>query len=84
MQSEGIQFIKFSGGEYLAANIQKVAEKTSKIVVDHSSRIRSSLTPGDKPMHVTPMVRFGVHYVHKGSKVVAKCTKYLCKFCSTI
>uniref|UniRef100_A0A158Q6U4 Inheritance of peroxisomes protein 1 n=1 Tax=Elaeophora elaphi TaxID=1147741 RepID=A0A158Q6U4_9BILA len=68
------------GGDYLATNINHVAEKTSKIVSDKSARIRSSLAPDQEPMKINPSIRFGVHYVHKGSKMVAKCTKYLHKF----
>ncbi|VDK54606.1 unnamed protein product [Gongylonema pulchrum] len=65
------------GGDYLAANIGQVAEKTSKVVVDRSARIRSALEPGEEPVRVNPALRYGIHYVHKGSKLVAKCTKYL-------
>uniref|UniRef100_A0A915PXY2 Inheritance of peroxisomes protein 1 n=1 Tax=Setaria digitata TaxID=48799 RepID=A0A915PXY2_9BILA len=65
------------GGDYLATNISHVAQKTSKIVSDKSARIRSSLVPDEEPMQINPVVRFGIHYVHKGSKMVAKCTRYL-------
>lgn len=65
------------GGDYLATNINHVAQKTSKIVSDKSAQIRSSLVPVQKPVQVNPGIRFGIHYVHKGSKVVAKCTRYL-------
>lgn len=75
--SQKIGDFLLKGGDYLAANIHHVAEKTSKVVVEHSTRIRSSLKPGEEPIRLNPAVRYGVHYVHKGSKVVAKCTKYL-------
>ncbi|VDN05319.1 unnamed protein product [Thelazia callipaeda] len=65
------------GGDYLASNINHVAQATSRIVVDGSSQIRSSLKRDEKPLRINPAVRFGIHYVHKGSKVVAKCTRYL-------
>ncbi|KAL3998261.1 Senescence-associated family protein [Acanthocheilonema viteae] len=65
------------GGDYLATNINHVAQKTSKIVSDKSSQIRSSLAQDQEPMQINPGIRFGIHYVHKGSKMVAKCTRYL-------
>ncbi|EFO21573.2 hypothetical protein LOAG_06914 [Loa loa] len=65
------------GGDYLATNINNVGQKTSKIVSDKSAQIRSSLAPDQEPLQINSGIRFGIHYVHKGSKVVAKCTKYL-------
>ncbi|VDO22643.1 unnamed protein product [Brugia timori] len=65
------------GGDYLATNINYVAQKTSRIVSDKSAGIRSSLVSDQEPMQINASIRFGIHYVHKGSKMVAKCTKYL-------
>ncbi|CAG9539180.1 unnamed protein product [Cercopithifilaria johnstoni] len=75
--SQKISDFLITGGDYLATNINHVVQKTSKIVSDKSAQIRSSLAPGQEPMQINPGIRFGIHYVHKGSKMVAKCTRYL-------
>ncbi|VBB29595.1 unnamed protein product [Acanthocheilonema viteae] len=46
------------GGDYLATNINHVAQKTSKIVSDKSSQIRSSLAQDQEPMQINPGIRF--------------------------
>ncbi|VDK89059.1 unnamed protein product [Litomosoides sigmodontis] len=46
------------GGDYLATNINNVAQKTSKIVSGKSAQIRSSLAPDREPAKINPGIRF--------------------------
>ncbi|MCP9260002.1 Spartin [Dirofilaria immitis] len=55
--------------DYLAMNINHVAQKTSKIVSDKSAQIRCSLIPDEEPIQINSSIRFGVHYVHKVDKI---------------
>uniref|UniRef100_A0A0N5AJA2 Senescence domain-containing protein n=1 Tax=Syphacia muris TaxID=451379 RepID=A0A0N5AJA2_9BILA len=75
--SEKIADWLIRGSENIASGINYVAEKTSEMVVERTSRVRSSITPNEKPMHVNLLIRTGVYCVHGSSKVVAKCTRYL-------
>lgn len=75
--SEKIADFIIKGSEKIAGGVNFTAEKTSQMVTDQSSRYRSTLTANEQPMAVNPVVRTGVHYIHRGSKVVAKCTRYL-------
>lgn len=69
------------GGEKVAWGVNFTAEKTSQIVAEQAGKHRSSVQPNEEPMYINPAVATSVHYVHRGSKIVAKCTRYLCELC---
>ncbi|GMT00271.1 hypothetical protein PENTCL1PPCAC_22445, partial [Pristionchus entomophagus] len=74
--SERIAQFLMKSSEKVAWTVQKTSVRTASLVHQKSEKWRSA-PPTDKPMSVSPSVKSGVVYVHKGSKVVAKCTRYL-------
>ncbi|GMR53106.1 hypothetical protein PMAYCL1PPCAC_23301 [Pristionchus mayeri] len=74
--SERIAGFIIKSSEKVAWTVQKTTVKTASLVHQKSEKWRAC-PPTDKPMSVSPAVKSGVVYVHKGSKVVAKCTRYL-------
>ncbi|KAF8367405.1 spg-20, partial [Pristionchus pacificus] len=74
--SERIARFLMKSSEKVAWTVQKTSVRTASLVHQKSEKWRSA-PPTDKPMLVSPTVKSGVVYVHKGSKVVAKCTRYL-------
>lgn len=75
--SEKIAELLIKGGEKVAWGVNFTAEKTSQIVAEQAGKHRSSVQPNEEPMYINPAVATSVHYVHRGSKIVAKCTRYL-------
>ncbi|TKR95977.1 hypothetical protein L596_010065 [Steinernema carpocapsae] len=64
-------------GQKIAKGVHSTAEKTNAHITNRGSQIRSKMDPTPQPVNINPMVRNGVHYVHKGSKVAARVTRYL-------
>uniref|UniRef100_A0A914SA29 Senescence domain-containing protein n=1 Tax=Parascaris equorum TaxID=6256 RepID=A0A914SA29_PAREQ len=77
--SEKIAELLIKGGEKVAWGVNFTAEKTSQIVAEQADKHRSSVQPNEEPMNINPAVATSIHYVHRGSKIVAKCTRYLCE-----
>lgn len=75
--SEKIAELLVKGGEKIAWGVNCTAEKTSMVVTERSSKFRSSISPCEEPVNINPAIRRSIHYIHRGSKVVAKCTRYL-------
>lgn len=68
------------GGEKIAWGIDCATEKTTQIVSNHLTKYQSSLKSIDEPVVISPALRTSVYYVHRGSKIIAKCTRFLRKF----
>ncbi|PAV62614.1 hypothetical protein WR25_10411 [Diploscapter pachys] len=63
-------------GEKVADGVQTTSVKMSSYVENRGQKYREGLQEGEG-ITVSPTVKSGVVYLHKGSKVVAKCTRYL-------
>ncbi|GMT28125.1 hypothetical protein PFISCL1PPCAC_19422 [Pristionchus fissidentatus] len=74
--SEKIARFLIKSGEKVAWTVQKTSVRTATLVHSKSEKWRNA-PPTEKPMTVSPTVKSGIVYVHKGSKVVAKGTRYL-------
>ncbi|CAI4222433.1 unnamed protein product [Auanema sp. JU1783] len=66
-----------SGGIKIAQNLQARTAKLATSVENRGTKYRSNKEPTEKPVPITPVIKSGVVYMHKGTKVVAKCTKFL-------
>ncbi|KAK0423316.1 hypothetical protein QR680_008076 [Steinernema hermaphroditum] len=75
--SDKIAAFLVKSGERIAAGVHFTAEKTNNHISVRGAHIRSKMDPTVEPVNINPMVRNGVHYVHKGSKVAARVTRYL-------
>ncbi|CAD6186268.1 unnamed protein product [Caenorhabditis auriculariae] len=69
-------FLVFTG-QRIAWGVETTAVHIVSHVEDRGDKYRQTIEPALKPMTVSPVVKGSVVYMHKGSKVVAKCTKYL-------
>ncbi|VDN51271.1 unnamed protein product [Dracunculus medinensis] len=69
--------IKGNRGEKIAWGIDCATEKTTQIVSNHLTKYQSSLKSIDEPVVISPALRTSVYYVHRGSKIIAKCTRFL-------
>lgn len=81
IQSNFLKFVNIKvnlGGKILATNVQNAAKYTGNFVSHHGERYRSSINPSESPININPVIRHGVFILHKGSKVVAKVTKFMC------
>uniref|UniRef100_A0A1I7WU90 V-type proton ATPase subunit C n=1 Tax=Heterorhabditis bacteriophora TaxID=37862 RepID=A0A1I7WU90_HETBA len=70
--SDRIAQFLISSGERIAWGVQTTTVKVVTKVEDKGEKYRAELEETNKPMGLNPVV--------KGTKVVAKCTRYLCKF----
>ncbi|KAK0423315.1 hypothetical protein QR680_008075 [Steinernema hermaphroditum] len=75
--SDKIAAFLVKSGQHVAASVHTTAEKTNTRILNRGAKIRSKMDPTLEPVNINPMVRNGVHYVHKGSKVAARVTRYL-------
>ena len=65
----------------LASNVDRVATFAGEYVSEHGNKYRSTMPERQDPaVNVNPALRHGVYYLYRGSKGVAKVTRYLCKF----
>ncbi|VDO05909.1 unnamed protein product, partial [Haemonchus placei] len=67
----------FLGGERVAWGVETAAVKVTSYLDDKAEKYRSGLAPAEKPMTINPALKGSLVYMHKGSKLVAKCTRYL-------
>ncbi|CAB3407876.1 unnamed protein product [Caenorhabditis bovis] len=65
------------GGQKIAWGIEKGTTKAAMKVQNKGERYRSKREATENPVHVSPVVKEGVVYMHKGTKTVAKCTKFV-------
>uniref|UniRef100_A0A1I7TD11 Inheritance of peroxisomes protein 1 n=2 Tax=Caenorhabditis tropicalis TaxID=1561998 RepID=A0A1I7TD11_9PELO len=65
------------GGQKIAWGVETTTVKVISRVEENGEQYRTTLIATDKPMQVSPVVRGSVVYMHKGTKTVAKCTRYL-------
>lgn len=65
------------GGQKIAWGVETTTVKVISRVEDNGEQYRTTLVATDKPMQVSPVVKGSVVYMHKGTKTVAKCTRYL-------
>jgi hypothetical protein len=76
--SEKISHFLIKSGQVLAANVERVAEKTGGIASEYGNKYRSSIPGRTEPaVNINPALRHGVYYLYRGSKGVAKVTKHL-------
>lgn len=68
------------GGQKIAWGVETTTVRVISRVEDNGEQYRTTLIATDKPMQVSPVIKGSVVYMHKGTKTVAKCTRYLCKF----
>uniref|UniRef100_A0A8R1EFG6 Inheritance of peroxisomes protein 1 n=1 Tax=Caenorhabditis japonica TaxID=281687 RepID=A0A8R1EFG6_CAEJA len=73
------QFLVKSG-QKIAWGVETTTVKVVSRVEENGEQYRVGIVATDKPMSVSPLVKGSVVYMHKGSKTVAKCTRYLCTF----
>ncbi|CAI5439332.1 unnamed protein product [Caenorhabditis angaria] len=64
-------------GQKLAWGVETTTVKVVSHVEENGEKYRENLTETEKPINVSPIVKGSVVYMHKGTKVVAKCTRYL-------
>ncbi|KAF1771071.1 hypothetical protein GCK72_002896 [Caenorhabditis remanei] len=65
------------GGQKIAWGVETTTVRVISRVEENGETYRTTLVATDKPMQVSPVVRGSVVYMHKGTKTVAKCTRYL-------
>lgn len=65
------------GGQKIAWGVGTTTVKVISRVEENGEQYRATLVATDKPMQVSPVVKGSVVYMHKGTKTVAKCTRYL-------
>ncbi|WKX89789.1 hypothetical protein Q1695_008997 [Nippostrongylus brasiliensis] len=75
--SAKIANLLIAGGERIAWGVETAAVKVSSYLEEKGEKYRSTLEPHEKPMTINPALKGSLVYMHKGSKVVAKCTRYL-------
>ncbi|VDM42880.1 unnamed protein product [Toxocara canis] len=75
--SDKIAALLIHGSEMVAWGVNFTANKTAEIVAEQAGKHRASVKPNEEPVAVNPAIRTSIHYVHRGSKIVAKCTRYL-------
>ena len=68
------------GGQKIAWGVETTTVRVISRVEENGETYRTTLVATDKPMQVSPVVKGSVVYMHKGTKTVAKCTRYLCEF----
>ncbi|VDM61152.1 unnamed protein product [Angiostrongylus costaricensis] len=54
---------------------RRISQKLTKLLI--SGQYRAGLESSEKPLTINPAVKGSLVYMHKGSKLVAKCTRYL-------
>ncbi|KAK6056541.1 hypothetical protein COOONC_05955 [Cooperia oncophora] len=75
--SKKIAKLLITGGERVAWGVETAAVKVTSYIDDRGEKYRSGLAPTEKPMTINPALKGSLVYMHKGSKLVAKCTRYL-------
>lgn len=65
------------GGQKIAWGVETTTVRVISRVEDNGEQYRTTLIATDKPMQVSPVIKGSVVYMHKGTKTVAKCTRYL-------
>ncbi|CAI2321112.1 unnamed protein product [Caenorhabditis sp. 36 PRJEB53466] len=66
-----------TSGQKIAWGVETTTVKAVSRVEDSGEQYREGLSATDKPMSVNPLVKGSVVYMHKGTKTIAKCTRYL-------
>ncbi|KAK6010445.1 hypothetical protein OSTOST_24528, partial [Ostertagia ostertagi] len=64
-------------GERVAWGVETAAVKVTSYLDDKGEKYRAGLAPTESPMTINPALKGSLVYMHKGSKLVAKCTRYL-------
>ncbi|KAK6729389.1 hypothetical protein RB195_006442 [Necator americanus] len=75
--SRKIAQLLIAGGERIAWGVETTAVKVTSYLDDKAERYRSGIEPAEKPVSINPALKGSLLYMHKGSKLVAKCTRYL-------
>lgn len=75
--SQKIAKLLITGGERVAWGVETAAVKVTSYLEDRGEKYRSSLEPSERPMTINPALKGSLVYMHKGSKLVARCTRYL-------
>uniref|UniRef100_A0A915MVL6 Senescence domain-containing protein n=1 Tax=Meloidogyne javanica TaxID=6303 RepID=A0A915MVL6_MELJA len=75
--SERIAKFLIDVGDKLAVGATSAATKTGKYMADKGEEYRANLEPTDQPTNIHPLIQNGVVILHKGSKVVAKVTRFV-------
>ncbi|CAK5075292.1 unnamed protein product [Meloidogyne enterolobii] len=75
--SERIAKFLIDVGDKLAVGATSAATKTGKYMADKGEEYRANLEPIGQPTNIHPLIQNGVVILHKGSKVVAKVTRFV-------
>ncbi|KAL7071838.1 hypothetical protein ACQ4LE_008836 [Meloidogyne hapla] len=75
--SERIAKLLIDVGDKLAVGAATAATKTGKYVADKGEEYRANLEPTEQPTNIHPLIQNGVVILHKGSKVVARVTRFV-------
>ncbi|CAJ0961404.1 unnamed protein product, partial [Mesorhabditis belari] len=75
--SERIARLLVTTGEKIAWGVHSTTAKVTSKVEEKNVQYRSTRMPTDQPVNISPAIKTGVVYMHKGGKVVAKCTRFL-------
>ncbi|CAK5049943.1 unnamed protein product [Meloidogyne enterolobii] len=75
--SERIAKFLIDVGDKLAVGATSAATKTGKYMADKGEEYRANLEPTAQPTNIHPLIQNGVVILHKGSKVVAKVTRFV-------
>uniref|UniRef100_A0A915MQ87 MIT domain-containing protein n=1 Tax=Meloidogyne javanica TaxID=6303 RepID=A0A915MQ87_MELJA len=75
--SERIAKFLIDVGDKLAVGATSAATKTGKYMADKGEEYRANLEPTEQPTNIHPLIQNGVVILHKGSKVVAKVTRFV-------
>uniref|UniRef100_A0A1I7YED9 Senescence domain-containing protein n=1 Tax=Steinernema glaseri TaxID=37863 RepID=A0A1I7YED9_9BILA len=75
--SDKIATFLVRSGQRVSSGIHSTVEKTNARISLQGAKIRAKIDTRKEPVNINPMIRNGVHFVHKGSKVSARVTKNL-------
>ncbi|KHJ85274.1 hypothetical protein OESDEN_15003 [Oesophagostomum dentatum] len=66
-----------TGGERIAWGLETTTVKVTSYIDEKGEKYRSGIEPSGKPMNINPALKGSLLYMHKGTKLVGKCTRYL-------
>ncbi|CAJ0573283.1 unnamed protein product, partial [Mesorhabditis spiculigera] len=75
--SERIANLLVKTGEQIAWGVHATTARVASEVEKKNVQYRSGRQPTENPLNISPAIKSSVVYMHKGGKVVAKCTRYL-------
>ncbi|KJH51628.1 hypothetical protein DICVIV_02164 [Dictyocaulus viviparus] len=75
--SHKIAQLLITGGDRVAWGVETAVVKVTTYLDEKGEKYRAGLESSGKPLTINPAIKGSLVYMHKGSKLVAKCTRYL-------